>query len=228
MGGDIYLQRFEDGDAAPADALLLAGLIAPYADAPGPDPSPEVQRLYFDMVKRSTDTALCGILSGCEMLNAAGKQCLLPYPSSLFLHDDPTTATGERLAYPRRGMPSNAAGVHVNPVKWDSLDGFSPGTIGMAVFPQGVDLLLSNAPSLLNYAASIDPASPTVLLDADTGERIEHFAFPAMNRDYHPMVIPVDAVLRKLLDHLLQNIPQSILSFSHVLIPESFEDVLLD
>lgn len=43
MGGDIYLQRFEDGDAAPADALLLAGLIAPYADAPGPD----LERLVF-------------------------------------------------------------------------------------------------------------------------------------------------------------------------------------
>src|SRR5262249_48137853 len=102
-------------------------------------------------------------------------QCLLPFPSSTFLRDDASTPTGKRISYPQRGMPANNSGVHVDPAKWDSLDGYSPGTMGMVDFPQGVDLALSNVPSLVNYAASVDPASPTILLDADTGERIEHF-----------------------------------------------------
>jgi len=36
--------------------MMEAGVLGP-PDAPGPDPSPEVQRLYFDMVKRSANTA---------------------------------------------------------------------------------------------------------------------------------------------------------------------------
>ncbi|TMA54834.1 MAG: hypothetical protein E6J75_13200, partial [Deltaproteobacteria bacterium] len=94
----------------------------------------------------STDTALCGSLSGCELLNVSGGNCLLPYPSSVFEADDGATATGKRIAYLRRGTPVNNMSVHIDPVPWNTLDGFSPGSMMMVAFPHGVDLTASNVP----------------------------------------------------------------------------------
>ncbi len=131
---------------------------------------------------RSTDTALCGRKSGCEVLNVtdgphAGRTCLLPYPSSHFLAHDPTTVTGKRVAFPREVLPANASGVHIDPASWNQLDGFSPGPILTAYWPQGVDLAASNVPPLTDWAASLDPGSPTLLIEADGPGcvRVEHF-----------------------------------------------------
>ena len=110
----------------------------------------------------------------CEFLNDA--HCLLPYPSAYFLRPDPATATGLRVNYPRTVMPANTDGVHIDPTEWNTLDGFSPGPILVATFPQGVDLTASGVAPLTDIARSVDAASPTVLLDAASGERIPHFA----------------------------------------------------
>lgn len=131
---------------------------------------------------RSPDTALCGLKSGCEVLNVtdgphAGRTCLLPYPSSLFLKNDAGTVTGKRVNFPREALPANTSGVHIDPASWNQLDGFSPGPILTTYWPQGVDLAASNIPPLTNWAASLDPSSPTVLIEADSPGcvRIEHF-----------------------------------------------------
>src|SRR5262249_15101453 len=131
---------------------------------------------------RSTDTALCGIKSGCEVLNLtdgpqAARTCLLPYPSSLFLRADASTVTGKRVNYPREVLPANASGGHINPTSLNQLDGFSPGPILTTYWPQGVDLAASNIPPLTNWPASLDPGSPTVLIEADAPGcvRVEHF-----------------------------------------------------
>lgn len=128
--------------------------------------------------QKSTDTALCGYKSGCELMNTSSGVCLFPYPSSAFLTDDVGTPTGKRMDYRRLAMPPNASGVHINPAAWNAqLDGYSPGTMMLLNFPQGVDAALSNLNTWQNYLPSLNPAtSPTILLDADTGELIEHFA----------------------------------------------------
>ncbi len=102
--------------------------------------------------------------------------CLYPYPSSFFLRADPTTPTGFRVNYERQAMPANQRGVHVDPAEWNTLDGFSPGAMMLALFPEGIDPLASGLPPVTDMAASLRPDSPTVLLDAETGERILHFA----------------------------------------------------
>ncbi|MCX8071612.1 MAG: hypothetical protein N3C12_04060 [Candidatus Binatia bacterium] len=102
--------------------------------------------------------------------------CLYPYPSSFFLRADSSSPTGWRVNYAREAMPANARGVHIDPREWNTLDGFSPGAMMLALFPEGVDLAASNAPPITNYARSVEDDSPTVILDADTGERIIHFA----------------------------------------------------
>jgi hypothetical protein len=128
--------------------------------------------------QKSTDTALCQVKSGCELLNPSGRNCLFPYPSSFFLRDDATTSTGKRMNYGPGALPANASGVHIDPTAWNAqLDGFSPGTMMLLNFPQGVDVALSNLNTWQDYTPSVNPAtSPTILLDYDTGELVEHFA----------------------------------------------------
>ena len=127
----------------------------------------------------------------CEILNDV--ECLLPYPSSRFLRPvGSETATGYRLALPAAGMPV-LIGAPISTAPLDSLDGFSPTVQILMHFPAGVDLDASRAPRLLEArccgqsstppledvrttdARSLDADSPTVLLDADTGERVLHW-----------------------------------------------------
>lgn len=103
-------------------------------------------------------------------------KCLLPYPSAVFLKPDPSTPTGFRLNYPRDGMPRNMHNTPINPEEWNTLDGFSPGTMIEALFPQGVDLAASNVPPITNLPRSLETDSPTVIIDAASGAHILHFS----------------------------------------------------
>ena len=104
------------------------------------------------------------------------EHCLLPFPSSVFLVEDPSTVTGLRIRYPAQAMPVNTRGKHIDPTEYNTLDGFSPGPMILSLFPQGVDLVASHVPPLTNFARSLEDDSPTVLVDATTGQRVLHFA----------------------------------------------------
>jgi hypothetical protein len=134
---------------------------------------------------------------GCEVLN--GAECLLPYPSThLLVPAD--TATGFRLNLPPEGMPRvNGPPIAVEP--YNEVDGFSPMVHVLMHFPEGVDPEASDASRLLAPGCcgqppgppwidtrtydgrSLEPDSPTVLLDAETGERILHFIETDANAD---------------------------------------------
>lgn len=112
----------------------------------------------------------------CEMLNDIS--CLLPYPSSRF-EEPGDTPTGRRLVFPQSGMPvQRNVAFPVEPFL--DFDGYSP-TVGITMhFPGGVDPEQSGASRLLEAtrshdASSLEPNSPTVLIDATTGERVMHF-----------------------------------------------------
>jgi hypothetical protein len=118
----------------------------------------------------------------CEILNNV--ECMLPYPSSRFL-ELANTPTGYHLAFPEGGMPAQL-GQSLSPAPYSKLDGFSPTVQILMHFPGGVDPILSNAshlipgkpgdPNARSYGTrSLDPDSPTVLIDADSGEHILHF-----------------------------------------------------
>jgi hypothetical protein len=113
----------------------------------------------------------------CEVLNNAA--CLLPYPSSRFLQVD-GTRTGYRVRFPVAAMPRQSS-EPLNPTPYSRLDGFSPAVQILMHFPAGVDLVASDVSRLLDETRtfglrSLEPDSPTVLIDADTGERVLHFA----------------------------------------------------
>ncbi|HJL32523.1 MAG TPA: hypothetical protein RMI62_25775, partial [Polyangiaceae bacterium LLY-WYZ-15_(1-7)] len=142
-----------DDDAGPADA-------ATPDDASSADAGPE------------------GIVAErpeCENLQPI--HCLLPYPSSHFLAEDPETETGFRVDLQPDMLPVNQNDVGASTARvWNHFDGFSPMTSLMAGFWGKVD----KAPLAdeLHIADSLLESSPTVLLDAETGERVAHWAEP--------------------------------------------------
>ena len=142
-----------DDDAGPADA-------ATPDDASSADAGPE------------------GIVAErpeCENLQPI--HCLLPSPSSHFLAEDPETETGFRVDLQPDMLPVNQNDVGASTARvWNHFDGFSPMTSLMAGFWGKVD----KAPLAdeLHIADSLLESSPTVLLDAETGERVAHWAEP--------------------------------------------------
>jgi len=124
----------------------------------------------------------------CEILNNA--ECLLPYPSSRFLVETPgaTDGNGVHLQIPQVGVPP-VNGPPISPAPQNQLDGFSPTVQILMHFPQGVDPQRSDAARLLPPRAAGPPwidtrtygdrslaaDSPSVLLDAETGERVLHY-----------------------------------------------------
>jgi hypothetical protein len=109
---------------------------------------------------------------GCTGLDP--ERCLLPWPSSAFLVADETTRTGWRVSIPPGSMPINDRKTRIDPAGWNSWDGFSSMTTLLAEF----DAVIDPAPltSWHDPGASMMDASPTVLVDVDTGEKIAHFA----------------------------------------------------
>src|SRR3990172_129597 len=123
----------------------------------------------------------------CEILNQA--DCLFPFPSSRYL-EKAKTKTGWRVAFPQDAMPPVSVRTAANfflgvrfpldPTHLNTHDGFSPTVQILMNFPGGADLALSDAAILRQSTRtfdlrSLESDSPTLLIDAQTGERIAHF-----------------------------------------------------
>jgi hypothetical protein len=100
--------------------------------------------------------------------------CMTPWPSSVFEVDDPTTATGRRLAIPDGALPRNADGAAVDPAGWNAADGFSPAAPIAMAWRGGVSP--DDLPPIDNPGLSLADDSPTVILDMTTGARVAHYA----------------------------------------------------
>ena len=110
-----------------------------------------------------------------DTCNPLGEQtCLLPWPSSSFLVEDLTTATGYRLDLPATSLPVNGDARPIKPEVFNRWDGFSPSGPILALFPTGVSG--DGLPPPDDPARSIAADSPIVLLDMDRMERAPFFA----------------------------------------------------
>ncbi|MCA9680968.1 MAG: hypothetical protein KC457_02135 [Myxococcales bacterium] len=98
--------------------------------------------------------------------------CLFPYPNNVFTVDDPDSATGRRLALTSERLPTKSdAPVLADP--FNQADGFSPALAPMTYFPGATAVGL---PTWKDIPASLAADSATVLINAETGERVPHFA----------------------------------------------------
>jgi hypothetical protein len=103
-----------------------------------------------------------------------GESCLLPWPSSAYLAEDSSTATGYRLALDAAAMPVNVDNRPITVDVFNRWDGFSPSGPILALFPTGV--AGDNLPPPDDPASSLAADSPIVLLDMDRMERAPFFA----------------------------------------------------
>lgn len=133
----------------------------------------------------SLSLVLAGAAVGCgdddvklpvaDQCNPLGfDHCMAPWPSSAFEIADATTRTGRKLAIPMGALLTNANGVAADPTPWNKADGFSATAPMVMNFPGGVDPAPLADPTEIDV--SLTAASPTVLIDMATGEKVAHFA----------------------------------------------------
>ncbi|MBT8493330.1 MAG: hypothetical protein KJO07_09765, partial [Deltaproteobacteria bacterium] len=108
-----------------------------------------------------------------------GPACLMPWPSSAYLEDDPSAATGVRLALPAEAMPVNIDGVAIKPDYFNRFDGYSVSGPMLVDFETGVSA--DGLPHHTDPGASLRPDSPVVVINMDTGDRVILFAEPDLN-----------------------------------------------
>ena len=115
---------------------------------------------------------------------AAGRSTPPPRPATRWTRttaSTPSRTTTSASATPRRApgavsrsrarhSPTTRRAWRVDPAKWNVVDGFSVGPT-ILLFDDQLDLAQSGAPPITDLARSIDPASPVLLLDAETGAR---------------------------------------------------------
>lgn len=130
--------------------------------------------------------AICALAVGCgdddggaseipaECNPLGGTGCVTPWPSALYQTEDSSTRTGMRLDIPTGALPDNADGVPIDPSAYNRRDGWSAAVHPFTAFSGGVDP--TNLVSYTDYAASLTDASPTVIIDMSTNERVAHFA----------------------------------------------------
>jgi hypothetical protein len=117
------------------------------------------------------DTADLGARGDCNPVGG-GEQCLLPFPSSFFLVDDEDTVTGQRVAFGPGSLPINENDLQTDPAYWNEKDGFP--TLG-ALYTHFPDLSVDGVVRHDDLDAYLDADVKTVILDAETGERVPHF-----------------------------------------------------
>src|SRR5687767_14689951 len=94
--------------------------------------------------------------------------CALPFPSDAFTTKDESTITGKHVEFGPTTLPGLS-----DPAVFRLSDGFSPGAGLMAHFPGAT---VTGLPTPLDIASSLEDGSPTVLIEADSGERVPHFS----------------------------------------------------
>jgi hypothetical protein len=99
----------------------------------------------------------------CDPLVPA--HCGLPFPSNVWLVDG-------KVTFGATTLPPLHGTTPIDPSLFQDRDGFSPGMASLFMLPGAS---AAGLPTPDTIAASLDANAPTVLMDAETGERIPHF-----------------------------------------------------
>ncbi len=121
-----------------------------------------------DFVEQTAAQMVGAAAGPCDPLDTT--RCLFPLSNDYFSVVDPSAASHRRLNLAPQAMPVNAGAVQVDPTAWNIIDGFSVGPM-LLTDDQEIDLAMTGAPPITDLAASLDPNSPVVLIDAETGAK---------------------------------------------------------
>jgi hypothetical protein len=103
----------------------------------------------------------------------APTHCGFPFPSNVYLADDPSTVTKKHVAFGKATLPTVNGTAKTKPATWSDSDGFSPGQAPMTDLPGAT---VSGLPTQDTIELSTTKDSPTILMEADTGALVPHFA----------------------------------------------------
>jgi hypothetical protein len=156
-------------------ALLACVLLSACADPSAPEdtfPNATIEELYPD---------------GCDPI-VGPEFCGYPFPSDIWTIPSDTSETGKLVRFHRTNMQpqrwvyegSETTSYFQDPNLFDSFDGFSPGAQMIFSFAGAT---LEGTATVSTIERSLESDSPTVLLDAETGERVPHF----VERDVHAL-----------------------------------------
>jgi len=118
------------------------------------------------------------LLAGASCDPMVPTHCGFPFPSNVYLIDDSSTATGKRVSFGDETLPVHAKVGHIPAAIVADSDGFSPGQAPMTDMPGATT---NGLPTQDDIGFSVTMASPTILLDAETGELVPHFSELDMN-----------------------------------------------
>jgi hypothetical protein len=126
----------------------------------------------------ATDAAVAAVpgsppLLGVDCDPMVPTQCGFPFPSSVWTTPDTTMPNGAHLAFGTTTLPVSAQGVRVGSASFATRDGFSPGGTILTHLPNAST---TGLPGLDTMALSVTSSSPTLLMEADTGALVPHFA----------------------------------------------------
>ncbi len=110
--------------------------------------------------------------------------CGLPFPSNVYLVDDPTgrNPSGKSVRFGVTTLPAEkASGKHIDPAAFYDHDGFSAAGSPATHLPMAV---ADGCATPYDIEASLLADSPTVLIEADTGARVAHFVDLDMSTDH--------------------------------------------
>jgi hypothetical protein len=101
--------------------------------------------------------------------------CAYPFPNNVFTVEDANTATGRRVQLEPDAMPLDYVGNRPEAAPWNVADGFTPGLAGLAHFPELGPDGLEGFPTAVTIERSLEDDCPSIVLDANTGQRIPHW-----------------------------------------------------
>lgn len=104
------------------------------------------------------------------------EHCGFPFPSNVWLREDSTgkNPSGRSVRFGANTLPVNGStGAPFDPSTLHDFDGFSPGHAPMTYLAMAV---ADGLPNPSTIATSIEPTSPTILLEAGSGALVPHFA----------------------------------------------------
>jgi hypothetical protein len=110
---------------------------------------------------------------GCNPL-LGGVDCFLPYPSDVFLVDDPASPSGRRVQTTGAARRTTARNLSADVTEFIAADGYSrtptlAAILGSAIADTGLVHIRDDP------APSTAPTSPTLILDAETGAAVPHW-----------------------------------------------------
>jgi hypothetical protein len=101
--------------------------------------------------------------------------CGFPFPSNVYLAKDASgkNPSGKALKFGATTLPMNVGSKkHIAPELITEIDGFSPASMALTYLPGAT---ATGLPSSLEIPKTLDAASPTIILDADTGALVPHW-----------------------------------------------------